>query len=57
MHTHIMADDTSPIDQNAVSGVVHVISVSVSDARRDLIRIPEITHVLPKKFELAHLPE
>jgi hypothetical protein len=52
-----MADDTSPIDQNAVSGVVHVISVSVSDARRDLIRIPEITHVLPKKFELAHLPE
>jgi hypothetical protein len=45
-HTQMMAHDTSPMDHNTVSGAVHVTSVSVSDARSEVIRIAEITNVL-----------
>ena len=51
----MMAHVTSPSDHNTVCGAVHVTSVSVIDAWRLVMRIVEITHVLPKVFKLAHL--
>ena len=46
----MIAHDTSPIDHSAVTGAVHVTSVFVSDARREVMRIPEIAHVLSRDF-------